>query len=332
MSHNLDTTAGQTSFVSAREDAWHHLGQTLPDSFTAEEAMKHGLLGDWNIRKVPLHAHPAPGVEILLEDRFAVVRDNPVIDGQIDVLGDVGKAYHIIQNEELSGLLNALVDESGARFETAGAIDGGRKVFVTMKMPGHIKVGGVDRVDNYIAAMTSHDGSSATAIMVTPIRIVCQNTLNLAFARASNQFRVRHTVGAPRILHQQARDALDFTFGYLEGFQTEAEMLINTTLTQAKFEAIIAKEVFPIPTDASLGAQTRTQNKIDQVSELFSDAFTQDGVRETAWAGLNALTEWYDHFSPVRGGVGTESSVRSRKALLDPAFKDSALRLMMAQV
>lgn len=332
MSHNLDTNAGSTSFVSARTDAWHHLGTVLPDTFTAEEAMKHGLLGDWNIRKVPLHAHPAPGIEILVPDRFAVVRDNPVIEDQIDVLGDVGKAYHIIQNEELSGLLNALVDESGAHFETAGALDGGRKVFVTMKMPGHIKIGGVDKVDNYIAAMTSHDGSSATAIMVTPIRIVCQNTLNLAFAQATNQFRVRHTVGAPKILKQQARDALDFTFGYLEGFQAEAEMLINTTLTQAKFEAIIEKEVFPIPKEASLGAQTRTQNKIDQVAELFSDSFTQDGVRETAWAGLNALTEWYDHFSPVRGGVGTETAVRSRKALLDPGFKDSALKLMMAQV
>lgn len=332
MAHNLDINGGEASFVSARTDAWHHLGEVLPESFTAEEAMKHGRLGDWNIRKVPLHAHPAPGIEIVVPDRYAVVRDNPVIDGQIDVLGDVGKAYHIMQNEDLGGLLNALVDESGAHFETAGALDGGRKVFVTMKMPGHIKIGGVDQVDNYIAAMTSHDGSSATAIMVTPIRIVCQNTLNLAFAQASNQFRVRHTVGAPRILQQQAREALDFTFGYLEGFQQEAEMLINTTLTQGKFERILEQEVFRIPKDASLGASTRTQNKIDQVAELFSDSFTHDGVRETAWAGLNALTEWYDHFSPVRGGVGTESSVRSRKALLDPAFKDAALKLMMAQV
>lgn len=331
MAHNLDTTAGQTSFVSAREDAWHHLGTVLPDSFTAEEAMVHGHLGGWNIRKTPLKTE-VDGRELILPNQHAVVRDNPIVKGQVDILGTVGNIYHIMQNEELAGLLDHLVDESGAKFETAGAIDGGRKVFVTMRMPGHIRVGGVDPVDNYIAAMTSHDGSTSTTIMVTPIRIVCQNTMNLAFQEASNQLRVRHSVGASKILLQQAREALDFTFGYLEGFQEEAERLINTTLTQNRFEEII-KKAFGAPEGAPIPTQTRTDNKLDQMAELFSDAFTQEGIRETAWAGLNALTEWNDHYSPVRGaGLAPEEDVRSRKALLDPSFKNTALRLMLAEV
>lgn len=334
MSANLDTTAGQTSFVSAREDAWHQLGKVLPDCFTADDAMKHGLLGGWNIRKAPLYAAAAAGQQLLVPGTYAVVRDNPVLTGQIDVLGTVGKAYTIIQNEQLAGLLNALVDESGAHFETAGAIDGGRKVFVTMKLPGGTKVGGVDQVDHYLAAMTSHDGSTSTTLMTTPVRIVCQNTYNMAFKQASHQFRVRHTVGAERILVQQAREALDFTFGYLDGFQQQAEQLINTTLTQNQFDEIILN-AYGAPEGAPAATHTRTNNKLEQMSELFADADTQAGIRDTAWAGLNALTEWYDHFSPVRGGAnasGTERQLRSRKALLDPAFKDGALRLMMAAV
>jgi phage/plasmid-like protein (TIGR03299 family) len=342
MSHNLDITAGQAAFVSARQDAWHQLGQVLPDTFTAEEAMTHGLLGGWNLRKVPLLADLGATVEvngvptrmtIPVSDRFAVIRDNPVVAGQVDVLGDVGKAYQIIQNEDLANLINTVVDQSGAHFETAGALDGGRKVWLSLALPGHIKVGGVDRVDNYINIMTSHDGSTATSIMVTPVRVVCQNTMNLAFQQATNMFKVRHTVGAHKILIQQAREALDFTFNYLEGFQQEAEQLINTTMTQTTFDQLIARE-FGVSQDAPAPTVTRTQNKLDQMSYLFNDAATHAEVRGTAWAGLNALTEWYDHFSPVRGvaTAADEVTVRSRKAILDPGFKNQALNLMLSAV
>lgn len=328
MSHALDVNAGTASFVSARQDAWHQLGTVLPDSFTAEEAMTHGRLGGWNVRKEPIYTL-VNGQELLVPDRYAIVRDNPVVQDLYDVLGDVGKVYHVIQNEELAGLLNALVDESGAHFETAGAIYGGRRVFITMKMPGHLKVGGVDQIDQYLAAMTSHDGSMQTTLMVTPVRVVCANTMNLAFQNNSHMFKVRHTSGAQKMMVAQAREALEFTFKYLEGFQAEAEQLINTTLTQRRFESIIS-EAFTAPESASLAAQTRSQNKIDEMARLFSDSHTHAGVRETAWAGLNALTEWADHFSPVRGD--NQSDQRAIKSLLDPAFKDKALRMMMAEV
>jgi phage/plasmid-like protein (TIGR03299 family) len=327
---NLDTTNGQTSFVSARLDAWHHSGIVLPDTFTAEEAMKHGLLGGWKLRKVAINAQVSEKKHLIIPSQYAIIRNNPVVLEQIDVMGVVGEKYTIMQNESLAHLLNLLVDESGAHFETAGAIDGGRKVFITMKLPGNIKIGGVDRVDNYIAVMTSHDGSTSTIFMVTPVRIVCQNTLNLALSSSPNMFRVRHTVGADKIMVQQAREALDFTFDYLEGFQEQAEQLINTTLTQNQFEEIIARE-FGAPDDAPASTITRTDNKLDQMAMLFADAHTQEGIRNTAWAGLNALTEWYDHYSPVRGvGASSEDELRSRKALLDPDFKNQALRIMAA--
>lgn len=331
MAHDLDINNGQASFVSAREDAWHHLGTVLPDAFTAQDAMLHGHLGGWDVRKAPMFTE-VEGQRLAIPNRYAVVRDNPVVPGQVDVLGNVGEAYRIMQNEELAGLLDALVDESGAHFQTAGAIDGGRKVFVTLKLPEGVRVGDADPVDNYIAAMTSHDGSSSTTLMVTPVRIVCQNTMNLAFREATNQFRIRHTSGAGKILMQQAREALDFTFGYIAGFQQQAEQLINTTMTQTQFEEIITRE-FGAPIDAPVVTRSRADNKLFEMAELFSDSFTHATVRDTAWAGLNALTEWNDHMAPVRGAApGEEQAVRSRKALLDPGFKNAALKLMLAGV
>ena len=328
MAHNLDTTDGQTSFLSAREDAWHRLGRTLDHSFTAEEAMTEGLLGGWNVRKleVPTVFDESTGSFVEMTNVHPVVRTNPV-NGKADFLGRVGPGYQIIQNEEHAGLLNALVDESGAHFETAGALDGGRKVFITMKLPGHISIGGVDPIENYIAAINSHDGSSAFTLMVTPVRVVCANTLNVAFQNKSHSFRIRHTSGAEKQLHSQARQALDMTFNYLDGFQEQAEQLINTAMSQAKFEELIERE-FGAPEGAAAATVTRATRKIEELSELFSDSFTHEGMRETAWAGFNALTEWEDHFAPTRGDAKDEK--RAEKALLYPSLKTKALDLVLS--
>lgn len=323
MAHNLDITNGIASFADARTDAWHQLGQQVGHAMTAEEAMRLGMLGGWNLRKAPLFAY-AGDERIVVPAKYAVLRDNPAED-RADVLGVVGEPYKIIQNEAHADLLNALVDESGAHFETAGAIDGGRKVFITMKLPGYMKVGGVDRVDNYIAAINSHDGSMAFTFMVTPVRIVCENTLNMAFSNHSSTIRVRHTVGADNILIAQVREALDITFNYLDGFQEEAERLINTTMTQSQFEEIIARE-FGAPEGAPLATQTRCENKVLAMAELFADADTHKEVRNTAWAGLNAITEWFDHFSPTRGD--DRDGTRAVNAVMDNVFKNRALAMI----
>lgn len=355
MSHELDQTEGQTAFVSAREDAWHALGTVLPDTFTAEQAMEKGLLGGWNVRKTPLLADvpvygevdadavadaellgidpPEPeqidSIRVPIEDRFAVVRDNPVVPGQVDPLGVVGSAYHPIQNEAHAEFLNTLVEESGAHFETAGALRGGSRVFITMKLPDHIQVGGVDRVDTYLAAINSHDGSLPFTIMVTPVRIVCQNTLNVAWATASPRVKIRHTSNSHKSVVSRARETLDLSFKYLDTFQEEAERLINTELDTMTFEKIIYKSFGPGEDDRPAIA-SRREDRVSELMKIFSDSYTHEGVRETAWAGVNTLTEWYDHHSPVR--AADAGAKRAENALLAPEFKDRALALIRSAI
>lgn len=328
MSHELDINNGVTSFVTARQDAWHALGTTLPDAFDAESALRYGHLKDWNLRKAPLLAQDSDTVSIQVPDTYAILRDNPVIKDQVDVLGTVGAKYAILQNEELVGLLDTLVDESGAHFETAGAIKGGKQVFVSMKLPGHLNVGGVDKIDQYIAATTSHDGSTSTSIMVTPVRIVCANTLNMAFKQASHTFRVKHLAGSQSRMIGQARESLEFSFNFLDGFQEEAYQMINTTMTDGQFNDII-REAFGPKKDAPAPTVTRAENKLAELEYLFAQAETQKEVRGTVWAGLNAITEWADHFAPVRpGDAGDDVLTRSQKALFDPYIKNDALKMM----
>ena len=195
MSHELERHAdGSTAFVSARQHAWHRLGTVLPAEFSAAQAMEHARLGWWNVRKEHLQAVVVTdeGVsKIDVPDHYASVRTNPVTGGP-EVLGVVGEHYVPVQNEDLCDLLDALVDEGGAHFETAGSLRGGRQVFVSMKFPAGVRIGGVDAVNLYLCALSSHDGSRALTALATPIRVVCANTQAAALHNHRASFTIRH--------------------------------------------------------------------------------------------------------------------------------------------
>src|SRR4029079_11271959 len=158
-------------------------------------------LGGWNVHTVPLTATDmsAEGVTSLpITDHFATARTHPV-SGKPDVLGVVGSGYTVVQNEEHCELLNLLVDEAGAPFETADSLRGGRETFVTMKLPQSITLqgsNGADDIELYLAAMSSHDGTAAWRVIVTPVRIVCANTQRLALRQARATYAIRHTRSA----------------------------------------------------------------------------------------------------------------------------------------
>ena len=114
---------------------------------------------------------------IPVPDMFATVRDNPIVTGQIDYLGVVGTKYEPVQNESSCAVLDAITDESGAHFETAGALRGGRETFVTMKLPKTMtfqgRDGSEDTTEWYLAALNSHDGYLPLAEMPRHLWIEC---------------------------------------------------------------------------------------------------------------------------------------------------------------
>lgn len=157
-----------------------------------------------------MHVIEVPGKQ-------ATIRTNP-FTATPEALGVVGEGYVPIQNEEHCEFLNLLADEGGAVFDTAGSLRGGRQVFVTMRLPRTMKVGGVDDVDVNIAALNSHDGSSAFRVMVTPIRVVCANTQRAVLRRNHGMISIRHTTNAKAAV-AQARQALGLTFEYVDAFE-----------------------------------------------------------------------------------------------------------------
>lgn len=301
MAHEIDELApGVHGFASARVDAWHRLGVTLDSAFDAQQAMDAAHLGSWNVRKLPLYFEddsPAwDGARIDVADRWATVRTNPVTGGT-DYLGTVGSHYTPIQNEEHAELLNTLVDESGAHFETAGSLRGGRETFITMKLPETMQVGGKDAVDLNLVALNSHDGNSAFRFLVSPVRVVCANTQAMAIRTAKASFSIRHTSNAGREL-QEAREALGLTWKYVEAYQAEAEALLARRYTNKQFDAYAA-QLFNVKDDGK--ASKRAIQNRDGLISLYRDSDTLTGIRGTRWGAYQAVTEYVDHYAPANG-------------------------------
>lgn len=321
MAHELETYGDKAAFASARMDAWHRLGTVTQDCMTAEEVMEVAHLGGWNVRKIAVQ-----GTEVTLDgvtvvespDDRMIVRTNPFTNAT-ESLGVVGKDYTPVQNEEVCELLNTLVDESGAHFETAGSLKQGRRVFTTMKLPETMTVGGVDDIDLYIAASNGHDGTAALRLDVTPVRIVCANTQRAAFARSRGHYKFRHTSGAKsRIM--EARQALRLTWKYCETFQAEADRMINETLTNAEFDRMVA-DLWPLPTNPGTRAKNNHDQRHRDLRYLLEAADTQRAVRGTRWAGYQAVAEYLDHKAPAKN-----DEVRANRVLTSGALSDLKTR------
>ncbi|ASU81490.1 DUF945 domain-containing protein [Nocardiopsis gilva YIM 90087] len=318
MAHQIETFSdGSAAFASARTDAWHQLGTILPDVFTAEQAMTVARLGNWDVRKAPLATSVPTGplsyATLDVPDTYATVRTHPET-GRPDVLGVVGTAYTPVQNEELAGFLNALVDASGAHFETAGSLRDGREVFVTLKLPQTMTIAGTDEIDLYIAGMNSHDGTTPMRLVVTPIRVVCSNTQAAALRNNRSSFTIRHTSGATGRI-EEARQSLGLTWKYLESFQAEAEKMIDQDLADGQFMDIV-RDLWPRETDETSRTCAHRDRREAELRALFSHADTNAAIRGTRWAGYQAITEYLDHRAPVRSGaLGSDAAARAERTL-----------------
>ena len=300
MAHMLEQYGEMASFASLRQPAWHGLGTVFEDEVTTTEMLDLAHLSDWRVR---LEDIEMPGRTN--KNFFATVRTNP-FDGEADVLGVVGERYNPFQNEELFAFGDALID-GGGTWETAGAIKNGTVVFGSMSLNREITVNG-DQTDSYLLLSTSHDGSHPIQASVTPIRVVCNNTLTFAIGaggrKAKQSYRVRHTqTTAGRV--QVAREALGIAHAYLDAFEEEVKALTAVDVNDKKFHEIITA-AYPKPDvdeadlrGGALASMTRGDNKIDTLKDIWAGETTPE---KNAWTALNAMTERLDWYKQSRNG------------------------------
>jgi phage/plasmid-like protein (TIGR03299 family) len=329
MAHLLESVNGETAFASFRQPAWHGLGEVFTEEVSTAEMLKKAKLNNWDVR---LEDIEIPNQFSSDKNYSFVVRDNPFTLGNKDILGVVGERYVPLQNEDLFDFADNLLD-NGGRWETAGSIKGGRVVFGALALERETVLdpnGVSDKINTYLLVNTSHDGSIAIQASITPVRVVCANTLNLALGNrgrggsVKQSFKIRHTQTAQGKV-AVAREALGLANAYMDEFSKMANAMIETEITKAQFDTIVDL-AYPMPKDdAKKVSITKHANKIDLINEIYVGDFNNT-IAGTAWGALNALTERLDWHRA--GRKGQTETILSGASGFDPVINAEKNRLM----
>ena len=289
---NFNIETQTSSFVSAKVPAWHKLGAVLPQNgLTSEECIKYANL-DFKVTKQPLKATFEDGSLVDVPEMFATVRsDNKAI------LGIVGNQYVPLQNQEAFGFFDPLIAEGEAFYETCGLLGAGERLFITAKLPAHIRIGNTDDIiEQYIFLTNSHDGKSSVVCAFTPIRIVCANTLNAALRNCTNRLSIRHTTnmaGKIKTAHE--------IMGLQNLYTKELEAIFNTMATKTADEKVYEKVIVTALADNKKMIEDYFEGEastrfIGNVNKAMEYAFSDDtqtmftSTRNTLFGAYNAVT------------------------------------------
>ena len=283
MSHNLNIVNGVVSMMYFGETPWHNLGKKLDRPATASEAIEAAGLG-FQVDKMPLKIE---SLNIPVQNHYATVRTDTM-----DILGVVGSRYTPIQNKDAFSTFDALVGEGQAIYHTAGALGKGERIWILAKLPDYIRVRGDDIVGKYLLLTNTHDGSSTVSVKLTPIRVVCENTLSVALSGTEQQVHIRHTMQAGEKL-KGAHEIL--------GLSNKLFEVVGRYYTNMSFKEINAvmlnqyvNKVFPLPLFPMHASYMKATH--EKIIELYETGVGSEMAEGTLWGAYNAVTEYVDHY------------------------------------
>ena len=302
MSANVET------MFYVKEKPWHGLGTEVETAPTSAEALKLAGL-DWTIEGKPIY--DGQGKEIHGYKANTRSSDNAI-------MGIVGSRYTIVQNEDAFAFTDSLIGE-GVTYETAGSLHGGRKIWLLGKMPERYIAG--DLFEPYICFINSHDGTGAVRSCMTPIRVVCNNTLNLALSSAKRAWSTPHR-GDVMLRLDEARQTLQLADQYMKDLAAKADQLANEKMTDGEI-VIVLDKMFELGKDAT-DRQKKTAQ--DAKNEIVCCMLHPDLANfiNTKWGFINAVSDFVGHAAPVRQtkhyAENRWSNIITGHALLDKAM------------
>ena len=307
--------ANVESMFYVRETPWHGLGTRVNEAPDSREALTAAGL-DWNVLQEPIYTE----TEELVDGYKANIRDS---DRQ--VLGVVTDRYKIVQNRDAFSFTDQLLGE-GVRYETAGSLQGGKKVWLLAHLPHEYIISG-ERISPYLVFFNSHDGSGAIKAALTPIRVVCQNTLNLALSTAKRSWSMIHT-GDIKGKMQEAHDTLFMAEKYMDKLGKEFETLRRKKLTDKQVMEYI--EILLPVEDGSTPQQIKNMKRLQEDMKLrYFDAPDLKDVGNNAYRFINAVSDFATHAEPLRKTVNYKENIFVRTVDGNPLI-DKAYQMMSA--
>jgi len=304
MAHELDTTATGEARMAYNQNngtPWHRLGQAHLGYMTAQEVMEKTFCDFEVVKRKVFVQDSGVGADATMKEvpgSMATVRTDTE-----DVLGIVGDNYNVLQNRDAFKFFDPIVDRKEAIYDSAGVLRGGRTIWLSAKLPDSVVLPGDDVIDMYLMFANSHDATSAVRAMFTPVRVVCQNTLNMATYTGCREVRIRHDSS----LEDNLREATAIMGLYRQSMRDTMptyRQMMEKSMNLKAFQAY-TRMLWAEPVEA---ASTRAQNNFDRREVKLVEAYNRECERGfktagTVWSGYQAITDYIDHSVGARWSV-----------------------------
>lgn len=309
MSANVET------MFYVREKPWHGLGTLVAEAPTSADALIYAGL-DWRVEQRDVYTDdgsPISGYKVNLRSTDDAA------------LGIVSDRYKVVQNEDAFQFTDDLLGE-GVTYETAGSLQGGKKVWMLAKMPQRYIIAG-DEIAPYLVVMNAHDGSSGIKVAMTPIRVVCQNTLNLALNSAKRIWAAKHTENVMSRVHE-ARETLLLAETYMGELGRCIDDLSRIKLTDQKVMAFM-QEFFPATEDMPEVQKKNNLRLLDDMKQRYFNAPDLSHVGRNGYRFVNAVSDFATHADPIRKTRNYKENLFLRTVEGNPMI-DKAYKMVLA--
>ena len=289
MAHNLNINeqTGQANMAYVGETPWHRQGTYLVEKEATSEEMIKAAGMDWKVIESEIYNYD----RTVIQNYKSIIREDSG-----DVLSIVKNRYTPLQNEDAFAVLNPFLSETKAVWHTAGVLGKGERIWVLAKLPGNIQVTKNDIIDKYFLLTSSHDGSSSIQLRFTPIRVVCQNTLQKALVgEGSSIMKVKHTKNQQGKI-KEAIKILGLVEQVSKEFENTAKAMYEFKMSDTDIDNYIA-EVLDISKDCKEKVQLYNDKSFMRFRNLVENGVGTDikDVKGSLWGVYNAVTEGVDH-------------------------------------
>lgn len=300
----------ETMFYT-REKPWHGMGTRVKEALSSAEALRLAGL-DWQVIQETIYTEKGsviPGYRVNIRD------------SDRKALGVVTDRYKIIQNWEAFAFTDALLG-NGVRYETAGSLQEGRRVWLLARLPHEYIISG-ERISPYLIFSNTHDGSGAVRVALTPVRVVCNNTLNLALHTAKRSWSMIHT-GNIMDKMKEAEDTLFMAEKYMDSLGKEFEYLRSQKVTDGQVKEYI-EQLLPMEKDATPIQGKNILKLRDDMMRRYYDAPDLQDVGKNAYRFMNAVSDFATHAAPLRKTANYNENLFIRtmdgNPLIDKAYQ-----------
>lgn len=280
--------ANVETMFSNRQMPWHRTGTIVQGALTSEEALIASGL-NWNVVQTPLEAKWNDEY-IDISGYVANIRDTDK-----SILGVVTESYKVVQNKDAFSFVDSLVGDANLKYETAGSLSGGKTVWMLALLP-ETEIAG-DIIAPYLVFTNGHDGRNAIKAAITPVRVVCANTLALALGTSQRQWSTKH-IGNMDDKLINARMTLKLAQQYMLNLEGVGNKLVKEKGVDVSYVINMASILFPHNKDASDLINARQNEKRNDILYRWAFAPDLEGIRDTKWGALQAVSDSVTHTPP----------------------------------